>query len=622
MELISSSDSAYVNWLEPTYYDTYVAEGDFLAFASPGSGTLRYDVSGFSSADIVDEVYDVTVITDAQRFINTALTGSGPYTVTFGDVAASNSRYLALTPAQRLSPVGIELVTSLASAYTPTDLLDPTNGADYVLITHGDFWTEAQILAAHRAMDYRVALVDVQAIYDQFNGGLRSAESIRDFLDYAYHTWVSPEPRHVLLLGDGTNDMRNYLSSSAPTYVPPFLALVDPTLGETASENRFVAIDGNDILPDMNIGRLPANSASEANAMVSKTIAYEVACTCDDWTHNVLFVADDLEGGGGDFYQFSNSIADGYHDPPTNTVKYLPAPYSPIKHYLGNTCDLGNPSQSVECRYNITNTLNVTGSLLVNYVGHSTTFAWARERLFDHRSLVSLDNSPFLPVVVSMTCFEGSFHDPPTIGYMSLAEDGVRMAGDGTIASWSASGFGVATGHDLLNEGIYLALFRDEVGNLGEATTYAKEYLDGEQVLGQYDDLIETYLLLGDPALKVKTAANCPTAVSLAGFSVRPDVNGALVQWETASEREMLGFRVLRGVGSGGDLAPISEVPMFAMWSGSDRGASYSYRDQAVSNGETYTYALEVIYLGGQTGQLGLAEVSMGWRLSLPLMTK
>jgi len=627
LELISSSDSAFTNWLEVRYYDTYVAEGDVLAFSSPDANTYRYEVSNFSGNDVEEGVYDVSDMTAVQVFTSTTVTGSGPYTVTFGDVSAGNSRYLALTDAQRLSPV-IEEVTHLSSPYTPSDLLDGGPGADYILITHSDFWTEAQTLAVHRDFDYRVAVIDVQEIYDHFNGGLMSAESIRDFLDYAYHNWQAPEPTYVLLLGDGTSDMRNYAGNSAPTYIPPFLALVDPTLGETATENHFVAIDGSDIMPDMHIGRLPASTAAEASAMVSKIIAYETLCVCNDWNRNVLFVADDLEGGGGNFYELSDDIADGYADPPTNTIKFLPSPYTSTKIYMGDTCDPGNPQWSVECKYDITHTLNVTGSLLVNYIGHSTVSAWARERLLDHWSLVSLDNNPCLPFVLAMTCFEGSFHDPPTIGWMSLAEDGVRMTEDGTIASWSATGFGVATGHDLLNQGIFLALFQDGVGDLGTATTQAKEYLDAHQLAHQYDDLIETYILLGDPGLKIKNAANCPTGVCLAGFSARPHGDGVLVEWQTASERDMLGFRVLRspstswgqGESPGGEFAPINEEPIFAVWSGSDQGASYAVFDDQAAAGGTYTYALEIITLGGHTSRHGVTEVHVGWRLRLPLV--
>src|SRR5690606_25437428 len=131
-------------------------------------------------------------------------------------------------------------------------------------------WDEIQPLVAHRAADYRVALIDVQAIYDAFNGGMMSAEAIRDFLAYAYHNWQAPRPRFVLLGGGGVVDMRKYNSSSKNTYIPPFLVLADPFLGETAADNRFVTFVGDDTLPDMNIGRFPVYTPQEMALMVDK----------------------------------------------------------------------------------------------------------------------------------------------------------------------------------------------------------------------------------------------------------------------------------------------------------------------------------------------------------------
>ena len=178
-------------------------------------------------------------------------------------------------------------------------------------------------------------LVDVQDVYDEFGYGMMSAEAIRDFIAYTYANWPGPAPRDVTLVGDGTYDLRGYLPTSAPTYLPPYLEMVDLYVGETATDNRYVTVSGADILPDLNIGRLPANTAAQATAMVDKILAYEKATPDPAWQHNVLFVSDNLEDGGGDFYALSDGIADGYADPPTNAVKFLPQPYAATKVYLG-----------------------------------------------------------------------------------------------------------------------------------------------------------------------------------------------------------------------------------------------------------------------------------------------
>lgn len=139
------------------------------------------------------------------------------------------------------------------------DLLSAANGADRIAIAHKDLWPEAVRLASYRAAKYRVAVVDVDQIYAQFNGGMRFSESIQRFLSYVYNSWTTPKNQFVLLFGDGTSDMRNYRFPT-PTMIPPFLVAVEPTLGETAADNRYVTLVGDDLLPDMSIGRFPVDT--------------------------------------------------------------------------------------------------------------------------------------------------------------------------------------------------------------------------------------------------------------------------------------------------------------------------------------------------------------------------
>jgi hypothetical protein len=376
----------------------------------------------------------------------------------------------------------------------------------------------------------------------------------------------------------------------------------------------------------MHIGRLPVNDMAEAEAMVDKIIAYETACSCNGWSDNVLFISDDLEGGGGNFYEFSDIIADGYEDPPTDTLKYLPEPYTSTKAYLGAPPE-GTCSTPGECRYDITSTLNITGALIMNYIGHSTKTAWgADDLLLDGTALDTLDNGPCLPIMLGMTCYEGFFHEPPA-NFQALGEEATRMPVDGAIAAWSPTGFGLTTGHDYLNRGFFLAVFQDGVETVGEATTEAKRYLWQNQPKkpngdGQYDDLMDTFVLLGDPGLKIKMAENCeiPTSVVMAGFTAQATSDGVWVEWQTANELDILGFRLLRSETGDGGFVPLGDEPVFALWSGSDKGMTYSYLDEGAVPGRTYHYKLEIVKLDGQTERYGLVSAAMRWWLKLPLV--
>ncbi len=562
------------------------------------------------------------------RFINTTVTGSGPFDVSFGDTTATavTSRYMAVSTRRVAIPARMERVVNQTSVYAPPDLIGAGFGADYIVITHSAFWSDAQRLAQYRARTFRVVLVDVQRIYDQFNGGLMSAESIHDFLDYARVNWKQPAPAYVVLMGDGTSDFRDYGGGGAPIFIPPYLYLADPTLGETAAENRFVTLVDNDMAPDMHIGRLSVNTQAEAAAMVNKIFDYELHCSCGAWNYNTVFVTDNLEGGGGNFYTYSDLIADGYADPPMNTIKLMPPAYTIEKIYLGSpvpsaTCSQSSPAN--QCTDRLVSTLNNKGALFVSYVGHGTKQAWAAENILTLNTLPSLKNGSCLPIMLPMTCYEGSFHEPGAT-FTALAEGSTRMAIDGSIASFSPTGFGLVSGHDVLERGLFIALLHDNVDRLGPAVTFAKRYLLANSPINA--DLVDTFMLFGDPALQPKTDYVCsqtPTSVLMSSFEARRDAEGIRLSWLTASEADMIGFNVLRSEGDG-EFHHLNAELLPAQRAGSENGNDYKYQDTGAIAGKTYRYKLQVMKPDGTTQEYGpvQAPAAASSILYLPMVVR
>src|SRR5690606_28355643 len=86
-------------------------------------------------------------------------------------------------------------------------------------------------------------------------------------------------------------DPRQYREDSPPTFIPPYLADVDPWAGETAADNRYVTVDGQDALPDLLIGRLPVKTLAEAQEVVNKIGLYETASLPSGWNEEVVLVA-------------------------------------------------------------------------------------------------------------------------------------------------------------------------------------------------------------------------------------------------------------------------------------------------------------------------------------------
>jgi hypothetical protein len=265
---------------------------------------------------------------------------------------------------------------------------------------------------------------------------------------------------------------------------------VDLWIGETAADNRFVSVSGSDFLPDMHLGRLAVNTAAEAMVVVNKIISYEQNPPADDWNRNVMFVADNADQAG-DFAYLSDQVANSH----------LPVPYIADKIYY-----LQTHLTDISARKAITEGIN-QGRLMVSYIGHAAYYQWGVPMLFSTANISKLTNADRLPFMVPMTCLEGYYIWPNTpaqpLDYSALAEVMVRTAGKGAIASFSPTGFGVATGHDRLERGLFDAIFRDYVSQVGAAATQAKLILFAQT--SGYQDLIETYMLFGDPATALQT---------------------------------------------------------------------------------------------------------------------
>jgi hypothetical protein len=336
------------------------------------------------------------------------------------------------------------------------------------------------LVSLHQSNSLQVVVEDVQAIYDNFGDGRTNPEAIRDYLKNAYDTW-DISPLYVLLVGDGTHDPKNYQATSTETFIPPFLEVVDPWAGETAADNRYVTIDGFDDLPDLLIGRFPANSVSELNTMVSKIVDYANKAVPEPWQHQAVFVADNNDFGGGNFPLLSDTLINKI---PANTLAaqrlYFSTDYTPaqFRSLVNQVWDDGNG--------------------LIMFTGHSSIHQWAHEILFHLEDVPGLSNGGRLPVVLEMTCFTGSYqiHDYPT-----LDEELLRQSGGGAVAVWGATGLGIATGHHWLAEGFLETIYEDGVSEIGAAALAGKLDL---AAVGSHPDLIDTFTLLGDPATRLE----------------------------------------------------------------------------------------------------------------------
>lgn len=477
------SDIVFINRFDLTYPASFLAIGDRTDFRLTESGAQEVQVTGFTSPLI--DLYDVTVPLLPVHLDKSVSAGDDTYTLGMQTtIAGTPEDFYALEAFAYAGVHEMELIT-------PRDLRSAENGADYLIISHGDFVEAVQPLVALReSQGLRVILVDVREIYDVFGHGIVSVQAIHDFVAYAYAHWAPPAPAYLLLVGDANYDPKGYLDRGEPSYVLSYLADVDPYLGETAADNRYAAVHGTDIFPDLFLGRLPVKTVADAQAVVAKILAYEAAPE-GDWQAALSFVADDPDSAG-NFRALSDAIIAGYVPQPGS-------PYSVERIYYGI-----DPHETVaNTRTAILNAF-ASGRLVINYAGHGSTMAWGGEGFFKTSQVPGLSNG-ILPFMVPMTCQDGYYillRAASGTDLSCVSETLLRAPGKGAIASFAPTGEGTTFGHRYLQEGLYAALFQDGITELGAATTAAKLRLWSSTVGNR--DLIDTYLLMGDPALRLK----------------------------------------------------------------------------------------------------------------------
>ena len=459
-------------WLDAfsiRYSRSGLATGDALLFS--GEESRHAYTLGLGSTNGL-RLYDVTDPDHPYRL--QGFTTGAANTVSLGDPEGGAHRYWITNESAVVSPARLRLAAPLQSA-------SGFEGVDYIIITHAGFLTALDSLVSLRQQQgLSVVVEDVQAIYDVFGDGRTDPQAIQAFLAHAYTSW-NPRPAYVLLVGDGTSDPKRYSQGSSHTFIPPYLADVEPWAGETAADNRYATLDGDDNLPDMLIGRLPVNSLAEAQNVVEKIVQYEQDPTPGNWTSAATFVADDPDGGG-DFLTLSDAIVNSF----------FPPPRTPRRLYLEP------PVRTAEAvRQALFEDWNAGISLLM-YTGHASIHQWAVEQFFHYNDIPSLENGARLPVLLEMTCFTASFQVP---GIQTLDEALLRHPAGGVIAAWGSTGLGISTGHKDLADGFLQTIFHQAGADLGKAALAGKLNLAVHSP--EFGDLIDTFTLLGDPATRL-----------------------------------------------------------------------------------------------------------------------
>ncbi len=422
------------------------------AAALQGAGGKDVAVGGFTTPGI--RVYDVGNARHPVLLTGVVETGgAGRYTVTFAG-AAAESYYLA-AEAGFLTPASLQLDS-------PSTLASPANTADYIAIVHRSLWDAAQPLLDHRAAEgLRVAKVDVQDIYDEFSGSRVDPEAIRAFLAYAYHSWNAggDRPRYVLLVGDGHYDFKGSVRPDLPNLIPPYLLAIDPTIGETAADNRFVSVDSDaDFLPEMAIGRIPAKTPADVTAAVDKILAYETRAAPGAWQQRAVFVADTKDDPVYHFHALSDA---------TRTT--LPPLYqTQTIYYDKSSANLNTPAKmkaAIKSAFD-------GGALYLQWFGHASRTFWGKDKPWELSDPPKLAENSVWPFTANYSCWTGYFINlqaSPQYGNSEqvLAETTLLTPKKGSLVDFAPTGLHVGSDLVELDQLLANAIFTQRIDRAG-----------------------------------------------------------------------------------------------------------------------------------------------------------
>jgi hypothetical protein len=296
---------SFLDWIDVTYARLYVADANRLEFTSgSATGVAELRVGGFTQPGI--EIYDVTVSTAPLRVTGATVSATGPgvyETVFRTDATAGARRFVALVVGGEVFIGAGAVVQDTSSSLTVPAPFPAGAFARSILVTPEAFLAPANRLANfRRGQGYVVEVAQVQDIYDEFNGGIKSAIAIRRYFQHAYDAWT-PRPVFAALLGDGSLDYRHDMAASSIDWIPTYMAF--ETIGGpnglelVANDARYVLNLGRggttaaQFTPSMFLGRIPASSAAELDQFVTKLIQYENFQPTDTWRGKQLLFSDD-----------------------------------------------------------------------------------------------------------------------------------------------------------------------------------------------------------------------------------------------------------------------------------------------------------------------------------------
>ncbi len=304
--------------------------------------------------------------------------------------------------------------------------------ADLLIVVYDDFYDEILPLAEWRHQ------TGVETKVVKWSDVGTTADDLCDYMDDAYNNWELP-PSFLLIVGDADHVPVNYL------YTHPYHGFA------TGTDHWYVALEGNDYLPELHTGRISVEDEDELTVVVNKILNYSKTPYMDEnWFDDILLAA--KEEGGRYFVYTSERIYD-FLDP---------LGYNCNRQYQGTT-----PPGSTQ---GVIDAIN-DGVIIANHRDHGaaendgyTYTGWSAPQFDTTHIANDLSNGEMYPIMYALHCDSGWFDgetDHNAGNWESIGEVGIRVENKGFSAVIASTRVSYSGYNDEFCVGMYDAMWSD-----------------------------------------------------------------------------------------------------------------------------------------------------------------
>jgi Peptidase family C25 len=342
----------------------------------------------------------------------------------------------------------------------------------YLFVTRSEYLAALQPLIDHRkACGFATTVLSVSS------AGAYPCEPLRASIENWRAAGAPGYDHYCLIVGDADK----IALCPSPT--------TEPILGDDAygSPNGIADLD-----EEVMVGRLSVDSAADLTVQVAKILNYEKNPKIGGAYNRAVLVSHEEDAPGkyqGNCEEVANA---GYVVPPTF-----------VKHY-GATFgqDNGDVIASLDA-----------GCGVVSYRGHGSTNTWSGWNTlqnFHKNDVVALDDQPFLPIAWSFSCTNQNLAFSSGTSTDSIGENWLENPFGGAVAHYGA----VEVSKTTQNHSLHREMFR-AVYDLGITThSFAIAHAESQQAMEVPGNNPWRYLLLGDPAMKIRRKKPVPPVVT------------------------------------------------------------------------------------------------------------